>query len=96
MEYDKELLKKLIEEELLKDELEIPEIKRSIYPLSYNESIRLCLELGKVLGRDTEILNSNNNKEINEYIISVYDDLSRYDEYYDIATKFLKFKFKLL
>ncbi len=96
MEYDKELLKKLIEEELIIDNFEIPEIKRSFYPLPYDESIRLCRELGKVLGRDISVLDSKNTKEINDYIISVYDDLSRYDEYYDIATKFLNFKFKLL
>lgn len=104
MKFDKDKLRKLVEEELQTMSFDdssngifyVPEVKRTIIPLSYTDSIKLAKELGGMLGMDIKALSTGNSELINNHLIMMYDDLSRYDEYWDIATKILKYKIQTI
>lgn len=97
MKIDKEEIKKLLEAELKNldfDKVTTPEIKRIVTPLPYNESLKFAIEFSNVVNRDMSVLESGDQNKINAFIYSIYDDISRYDELWLIATKFLNYTFK--
>lgn len=76
---------------------EIP-IKRIIKPLPYKISLEMALKVGTTIYGKSYIDRYKDfnclQKEKNEFIINIYDDLSKSDEIWHIATNLYGYKFE--